>query len=81
MAPTAGAAVGPTAEVQYAEAVLLPITIAFGVAPLAAGAIRLLNLWLNGRLAGANSFDLICEVYGSSSISPTPCTWTATAAI
>ena len=44
-----------------AEALLLPSTIAFAVAALAAGAIRLLNLWLNGRLAAAIGSDLSCE--------------------
>jgi ABC-type multidrug transport system fused ATPase/permease subunit len=46
-----------------AQALLLPITIAFAVAALAAGAIRLLNLWLNGRLAAAIGSDLSCEAY------------------
>jgi ATP-binding cassette subfamily B protein len=46
-----------------AEELLLPITIAFAVAALAAGAIRLLNLWLNGRLAAAIGADLSCEAY------------------
>jgi len=45
------------------EALLLPITIAFALAALAAGAIRLLNLWLNGRLAAAIGSDLSCEAY------------------
>ena len=45
------------------EALLLPITIAFAVSALAAGAIRLLNLWLNGRLAAAIGSDLSCEAY------------------
>ena len=46
-----------------AQELLLPITIAFAVAALAAGAIRLLNLWLNGRLAAAIGSDLSCEAY------------------
>ena len=49
--------------IASAEALLLPITIAFAVAALAAGAIRLLNLWLNGRLAAAIGSDLSCEAY------------------
>ena len=49
--------------IASAEALLLPITIAFAFAALAAGAIRLLNLWLNGRLAAAIGSDLSCEAY------------------
>jgi ATP-binding cassette subfamily B protein len=46
-----------------AQELLLPITIAFALAALAAGAIRLLNLWLNGRMAAAIGSDLSCEAY------------------
>ena len=46
-----------------AQELLLPITIAFAVSALAAGAIRLLNLWLNCRLAAAIGSDLSCETY------------------
>ena len=46
-----------------AQELLLPITVVFAVAALAAGAIRLLNLWLNGRLAAAIGSDLSCEAY------------------
>ena len=53
----------PLLGIASAEALLLPITIAFAVAALAAGAIRLLNLWLNGRLAAAIGSDLSCEAY------------------
>ena len=53
----------PRLGIASAEALLLPITIAFAVAALAAGAIRLLNLWLNGRLAAAIGSDLSCEAY------------------
>lgn len=53
----------PPLGIASAEALLLPITIAFAVAALAAGAIRLLNLWLNGRLAAAIGSDLSCEAY------------------
>ena len=49
--------------ITSAEALLLPITIAFATAALAAGAIRLLNLWLNGRLAAAIGSDLSYEAY------------------
>lgn len=50
-------------RINSAEALLLPITIVFAVAALAAGGIRLLNLWLNGRLAAAIGSDLSCEAY------------------
>jgi ABC-type multidrug transport system fused ATPase/permease subunit len=53
----------PRLGIASAEELLLPITIAFAVAALAAGAIRLLNLWLNGRLAAAIGSDLSCEAY------------------
>jgi len=53
----------PRLGIASAEGLLLPITIAFVVAALAAGAIRLLNLWLNGRLAAAIGSDLSCEAF------------------
>jgi ABC-type multidrug transport system fused ATPase/permease subunit len=53
----------PRLGIASAEALLLPITVAFTVTALAAGAIRLLNLWLNGRLAAAIGSDLSCEAY------------------
>jgi len=53
----------PRLGIAGAQELLLPITIAFAVAALAAGAIRLLNLWLNGRVAAAMGSDLSCEAY------------------
>ena len=53
----------PWLGIASGEALLLPITVAFAVAALAAGAIRMLNLWLNGRLAAAIGSDLSCEAY------------------
>ncbi|MCP9910870.1 ABC transporter ATP-binding protein [Cyanobium sp. BA20m-p-22] len=53
----------PRLGIASAQELLLPITIAFAVAALAAGVIRLLNLWLNGRLAAAIGSDLSCEAY------------------
>ena len=32
---------------------------------LLAGSVRLLNLWLNGRLAAAIGSDLSCEAFGA----------------
>ena len=42
---------------------MLPTTVTFVVAALVAGVIRLLNLWLNGRLAAVIGSDLSCEAY------------------
>ncbi len=42
---------------------LLPATLAFAAAAVLAAMIRLLNLWLNSRLAAAIGFDLSCEAY------------------
>ena len=53
----------PRLGIAGAQELLLPITIAFALAALAAGTIRLLNLWLNGRLAAAIGSDLSCEAY------------------
>ena len=53
----------PRLGIASAQELLLPITVAFALAALAAGAIRLLNLWLNGRLAAAIGSDLSCEAY------------------
>ena len=53
----------PRLGIAVAQELVLPITIAFAVAALGAGAIRLLNLWLNGRLAAAIGSDLSCEAY------------------
>jgi ABC-type multidrug transport system fused ATPase/permease subunit len=46
-----------------AQELLLPVTLLFGLAALLAAAVRLLNLWLNGRLAAAIGSDLSCEAY------------------
>ena len=46
-----------------AESLMLPITLTFGVAAAISGAVRLLNLWMNGRLAAAIGSDLSCEAY------------------
>lgn len=46
-----------------ASQLLLPATLAFAVAAVLAALIRLVNLWLNGRLAAAVGSDLSCEAY------------------
>jgi ABC-type multidrug transport system fused ATPase/permease subunit len=46
-----------------ASQLLLPVTVVFAAAAVAAAIIRLANVWLNGRLAAAVGSDLSCEVY------------------
>ena len=46
-----------------ASDLLLPATLAFAVSALLAALIRLMNLWLNGRLAAVVGSDLSCEAY------------------
>ena len=48
---------------NQASELVLPATFAFAVAAVLAALIRLMNLWLNGRLAAAVGFDLSCEAY------------------
>jgi ABC-type multidrug transport system fused ATPase/permease subunit len=45
------------------QQLVLPATAAFALAAVMAAVIRLLNLWLNGRLAAAVGSDLSCEAY------------------
>ena len=49
--------------ISSAENLVLPLTIAFAVAALVAGGIRLLLLWVSIRLANATGADLSIEVY------------------
>ena len=53
----------PQLGITSAEALPLPITVAFAVAALAAGGLRLTNLWLTGRLAATIGSDLSCDAY------------------
>lgn len=53
----------PSLGIGSATDLLLPITLAFAVAAIGAGAIRLFSLWLNGRLAAVIGSDLSCEAY------------------
>jgi ABC-type multidrug transport system fused ATPase/permease subunit len=53
----------PSLGIGNSQALLLPITLAFAAAAIGAGAIRLLTLWMNGRLAAAIGSDLSCEAY------------------
>tara|TARA_Y100001968_G_scaffold66148_1_gene57028 strand:- start:701 stop:2500 length:1800 start_codon:yes stop_codon:yes gene_type:complete len=52
------------------DELLLPTTIIFISATLLAGSTRLINLWLNGRLAAAIGSDLSCEAYGNTLYQP-----------
>jgi len=60
----------PQLGITSAQALLLPMTVAFALAAIGAGAIRLLTLWLNGRLAAAIGSDLSCEAYERSLYQP-----------
>jgi len=53
----------PKLGIGGAQELLLPITLAFAGFAIGAGAIRLLTLWLSGRLAAAIGSDLSCEAY------------------
>jgi len=53
----------PLLGIGNAQGLLLPITLTFAAAAISAGSIRLLTLWLNGRLAAAIGSDLSCEAY------------------
>jgi ABC-type multidrug transport system fused ATPase/permease subunit len=49
--------------ITSADQLVLPLTVAFATAALAAGAIRILLLWVSTRLAFASGADLGIEVY------------------
>ncbi len=49
--------------ITHASQFLLPATLLFASAAVFAALIRLVNLWLNGRLAAAVGSDLSCEAY------------------
>ena len=49
--------------ITSADQLVLPLTVAFAAAALMAGAIRILLLWANTRLAVASGTDLSLEVY------------------
>jgi ABC-type multidrug transport system fused ATPase/permease subunit len=52
------------------QQLVLPATAAFALAAVLAAMIRLLNLWLNGRLAAAVGSDLSCEAYRRTLFQP-----------
>ncbi len=49
--------------IETAEGLVLPMTVAFAAAALAAGAMRILVSWLSTRLTFATGADLSIEVY------------------
>src|SRR4030067_441723 len=49
--------------IASAEGLVLPLTIAFAVAALITGGLRLLLLWVSIRLANATGIDLSIEIY------------------
>ncbi len=48
---------------SQSQQLVLPAAIAFAVAAVLAAVIRLLNLWLNGRIAATIGSDFSCESY------------------
>ncbi|HEY5522772.1 MAG TPA: hypothetical protein VIK21_06240 [Desulfuromonadaceae bacterium] len=50
-------------QLTHPEQLLLPLTIAFCVAVLATGAVRLLLLWAGNRLTFATGADLSINIY------------------
>ena len=60
----------PLLGISSAAQLLLPVTLLFGLAAIGAAAVRLLNVWLNGRLAAAIGSDLSCEAYRRSLYQP-----------
>jgi ATP-binding cassette subfamily B protein len=51
------------AGLNHANQLIVPATVGFALAAVLAAVIRLLNMWLNGRLAAAVGSDLSCEAY------------------
>lgn len=52
-----------TLELTSANQLLLPLTVAFGLAALMAGAMRLLLLWASTRLSFATGADISINIY------------------
>ena len=55
--------IAPVLQITAVDQLLRPVTLLFGIAAIAAAAVRLLNVWLNGRVAAAVGSDLSCEAY------------------
>ena len=55
--------IAPVLQITAADQLLRPVTLLFGIAAIAAATVRLVNVWLNGRVAAAVGSDLSCEAY------------------
>ena len=60
----------PVFGISNASGLLLPLTLIFALLSLLAGGIRLLNLWLNCRLAAAIGSDLSCDSFRRTLFQP-----------
>jgi len=56
--------------IQQPSQLLIPFILLFGIVTLMAASVRLMNLWLNERLAAAIGSDLSCETYRRSLYQP-----------
>ena len=53
----------PLLSISSQSQLLLPVSLLFCLGAILAAAVKLLNSWLNGRLAAAIGSDLSCEAY------------------
>lgn len=58
------------ADLTQANQLVLPCTFLFAFAAVLSAAIRLINIWLNGRLAAAAGSDLSSEAYRRTLLQP-----------
>lgn len=56
--------------ISEARQLIIPVTALFLAATLIAAAVRVINLWLNGRLAAGVGSDLSCDAYRCSIYQP-----------
>jgi len=59
-------------EIEAAEQLVLPLTLAFGCAALTAGAVRLLFLWVSTRWSYGAAADLSINIYRRTLYQPYP---------
>lgn len=59
-------------SISEPDDVLVPVTILFVIIAILAAGVRLLNLWINGRLAAAIGSDISCEAYRRTLLQPYP---------
>jgi ATP-binding cassette subfamily B protein len=52
-----------TIGITYSAGLLMPVAVLFVVAAIVAASVRLLNIWLNGRMAAEIGSELSCEAY------------------